>query len=95
MGRQRSHPIDVIHDTQDGPVRVLVKKSKRCWLSLHWGASLAGRYPLKTRIEANAHAVRIFRQLFPEHRCTRLCGPSVQSPLLSGMNNNWNTAQQD
>ena len=85
----------MIHDTQDGPVRVVVKKSKTGWLSLHWGASLAGRYPLKTEVEANAHTVRIFRELFPEHHCTRLCGSSAQSPLLSRMDNNWNIAQED
>lgn len=91
----RSLPIDMIHEAPDGPVRVLVKKSKTGWLLLHWGASLAGRYPLKTQIEANAHAVRIFREMFPEHRCTTLCRSSAQSPLLSEMDNNWNIAQED
>lgn len=72
--RLREIPLDITHDTRDGPIRLLARQAE----DGAWEASLGGgeleearRFP--TVAEANDYLLECFREMFPEHRCTERC----------------------
>jgi hypothetical protein len=82
-------PVSFIHDTEDGPIHLLVSSDKKgAWIARHWGHQLAGIRLYKTLAAANRGVRQTFRELFPEHVCTRRCGRADQvanDPRQSGL----------
>lgn len=73
--RLREQPLDLIHDTVEGPVRLLVRATEQGdWQALFWGSQLEGARRFPTVAEANDYLLESFREMFPEHRCTDRCG---------------------
>lgn len=67
-------PLSFVHDTADGFVYSKVERRGRNWIGRHWGVQLDGIRVCTNVREANEYVVRSFREMFPEHRCTKRCG---------------------
>ncbi len=67
-------PIEVVHHTKDGPVRLKVSQAgEDRWVAQISGPTLEGAREFKTLGAANRYLVRTFAAMFPEHRCTKRC----------------------
>jgi hypothetical protein len=69
--------LDFVHQTSDGPVRLTARRAT----TREWIAEITGEESQTARRfdrveEANAFLVRVFAELFPEHRCTAACRPA-------------------
>ena len=72
MGRML--PIEVVHHTKDGSVRLKVSRvGEDRWVAQFSGPKLEGAREFKTLSGANRYLMRAFAALFPEHRCTARC----------------------
>ncbi len=73
--RLQEDPLDLIHDTSDGPVRLWVRRTPEGdWEALFSGEQLGGARRFATIAEANEYLLEAFREMFPEHQCTEACG---------------------
>ena len=70
-------PLRFVHDTADGLIHGSVEKRGRRWVVRHWGNQLDGMKECGSLREANAFAIASFREMFPEHRCTKRCRTEV------------------
>ena len=66
-------PLFLVHDTADGFVYVRVVRAGPRWREHRWGDQLEGGSEWPTVRQANEQAVKSFREMFPEHRCTDRC----------------------
>ncbi len=81
--RLREQPLDLIHYTADGPVRLWVRPTPEGdWEALFSGHQLGGVCRFPTVAEANEYLLESFREMFPEHQCTEACG--AQQSLSAG-----------
>lgn len=69
-------PVSFIHETEDGPVHLLVMESKKGWEALHWGRKVAGRWTLTTLGQANECVLRVFEEFYGGHCCSAACRPA-------------------
>jgi hypothetical protein len=69
---------NIVHLTEDGPVRLAVKRTGRAG----WSASFSGPSLEELRqfnsLAANRYLYRSFAQMFPEHRCGGGCPPTLE-----------------
>jgi hypothetical protein len=70
-------PYNFVHYTVDGLFysRVTRLRAGR-FLARHWGQSLEGGKEFRSEQSAKVYLQRTFLELFPEHVCTALCGPT-------------------
>ncbi len=70
-------PYNFIHHTRDGPIYSRVTRLRSgMFAARHWGRWLNGGKEFNSRQGAKAYLVRTFGQMFPEHVCTKSCGPA-------------------
>jgi hypothetical protein len=74
----------IVHETADGMVYCRAENRSRGWFAHHWGGQLSGGEHCRTVGEANQHVSAAFRQMFPEHRCTRRCRLDPPLPARNG-----------
>jgi anti-sigma factor RsiW len=74
-----SIPLDHVHLTEEGPIRLKVEKSEGCdeWSAVLSGAEIEMRGRFLTVLEANEFLLRSFREMFPGHQCSDGC---MQTP---------------
>ena len=72
-GAHKGKPLFFVHDTADGFIYSRTEKRGSQWEAHHWGDQLAGGRICNTMREANEYLVNCFREMFPEHCCTRRC----------------------
>lgn len=72
--KSRAVPLNCTHLTEDGPIRLLVKRTKKNeWTASFSGPTLEGSRRFKTLREANEYLLKCFDLMFPRHRCTKKC----------------------
>jgi hypothetical protein len=70
---------DIVHLTEDGPIRLAVKRTGRTgWSASFSGPSLEGLRRFSSLAAANRYLRRSFAQMFPEHRCDGGCAPTLE-----------------
>jgi hypothetical protein len=74
-------PLFIVHETGDGMIYSRAEKRGRKWWARHWGDGLDGGRECETMREASGFLIASFREMFPEHRCTKRCrvNPTVTS----------------
>lgn len=72
--KSRAVPLNCTHQTEDGPIRLLVKRTgRREWIASFSGPTLEGSKRFKTLREANEYLLACFGVMFTGHRCTKKC----------------------
>jgi hypothetical protein len=65
---------DVMHETDDGDVRLWAEPAKFGWAARIEGPNLWSLRTANTAEGARSSIVTAFREMFPEHQCTERCG---------------------
>ena len=72
--KSREAPLNCTHQTEDGPIRLLVKRTKKGeWMPSFSGPTLEGSRRFKTLQEAHQYLLACFDLMFPRHHCTKKC----------------------
>lgn len=80
-------PYNFIHHTADGPIYSRVTRLRNgMFAARHWGRALDGGKEFNSKQGAKAFLTRTFGEMFPEHVCTKACGPVC--PPGSGLPSN-------
>jgi hypothetical protein len=71
-------PIDFTHHTSSGPIRIRTQRGGKngTWKALLSGHDIGACEQFNTVQKANAFLKHSFREMFPEHKCTRRCAPT-------------------
>lgn len=75
----RETPLNLVHFTEDGPIRLSVERADDDWQASFDGRELEGAERFSTLAEANDNALESFRLMFPEHQCDERCSPGDES----------------
>jgi len=67
-------PLDIVHATDDGPVRLLARHQKDgTWRAELTGAETQSVGTFASHEEAGVYLRQIFYEMFPEHVCNSGC----------------------
>jgi len=73
-------PYNFVHYTIEGPFYSRITRLRTgSFFARHWGLSLRGGKEFRSRQGARAYLARTFAQMFPEHTCSELCGPTQRA----------------
>ena len=78
-------PYNYVHFTVDGPFYSRITRlATNKVMARHWGKDLDGGRIFGTISAARRYLTESFAQMFPEHRCRRVCGITQEHPRDGG-----------
>lgn len=76
-------PLFICHETAEGMVYCRAEKCGHGWRAHRWGTKGEAGRRFRFVSEANQDLISTFREMYPEHRCTRRCRLNPRLNALS------------